>query len=200
MDDSKQQTETNSKQKEIQLTRWWAIISSLAVLMLCFILTWIFGFMVGGRNIAISIPNIIPPTITPTPLETPGVSAANFAGTGYLSIEAGGYPSFHFRPKYPIQFQSIKSITVHLVPVQNLSGSTTLQFYYLHQSGEGWRMMNLQWGDNKVDYPYYSVRSDGSIYTAVRNWGQQTVEIRTLSLTLVVIKADGAEAVYDATH
>ena len=115
-----------------------------------------------------------------------------------MTFKAHESPVFHFRPYALFLFQYTKAFIVHLVSSKNLQGRSTLQFYYLNKSGAGWRMLDLNWGVNKVAgtiTPDY-FRADGSMYANIRNWGSDPVEIENLSLTVMILSWDGVDVIY----
>ncbi|MBI4632240.1 MAG: hypothetical protein HY740_11075 [Chloroflexi bacterium] len=137
-------------------------------------------------------------TLAPLIWQTPNVSEVNFSGTGPMTFKAHESPTFYFRPYALFLFQYTKAFIVHLVSPKNLQGRSTLQFYYLNKSGAGWRMIDLNWGVNKVAdtiTPDY-FRADGSMYANIRNWGSEPVEIENLSLTVLILSWDGTDVIY----
>jgi hypothetical protein len=132
-------------------------------------------------------PTTAPPAATPVPLAT---------GIGPMTLPANAYPVYHFSPTAPITFRQVKSLTFRLLPAVEGSPKPTLQLYPWSQSGGGWGLVQLQWGDNPVDYPDRYVSPAGDIYVGLRNWGNSSVQIKAAGFSLVVEQTDGSLATY----
>lgn len=132
-------------------------------------------------------PTAAPPKATPVPLAQ---------GLGPLTLPANAYPVYHFSPAEPIAFRQVKTLTFRLLPAVEGSPKPTLQLYPWNQSGGGWGMIDLKWGDNPLDFPERYVSPAGDIYIGLRNWGNSAVSIKAAGFNLVVEQDDGSQAAY----
>jgi hypothetical protein len=147
-----------------------------------------------------------PPTLTSTPeptssftfaFPTPeGAAAVDMTvGSGPVTIEAQENVVLHFHLPEPIQFQSVTSLSFHLMAASQ-AGASDVQLYLWNQVDDGFDVTALDWGENAVDAPGPYVSGAGDIFVEVWNLGEEAVTIDNMSFTLVVSSAEGGEATY----
>ena len=130
------------------------------------------------------------------------------AGTGPVTIPAGGLQLFLFQPSelaQPIDF--VKSLTLHLTSAETTrTGPTTLDLtLWDFESDFGFKLMDTQltWGENSIEIrrPDAYVSRAGWIYLEVRNFGEgEDVGLADLNFTLIVLNDDGTETIYAPTQ
>ena len=133
------------------------------------------------------------PTLGPTPEGAVVIDLAT--GTGSLSLPADAYPVYCFRPTPAIEYQSVTSLAFRLIG-KNKNGSADLQLYLWNSVDGGWGMVNLNWGDNPIDFAHRYVNREGEICVGLRNVSGQTVKVENAGFTLTIQKTDGSTAVY----
>lgn len=111
-------------------------------------------------------------------------------GTGKLTLLANDYPLFRFQPPQTIKVKTAKNIVIHLLTAVPI-GAPSVQIYLYNAYDGGWNMIEPTWGDNPVEFPERYVYPEGDIFIAVRNWGNQTVSIDNLGITIVVEMESG---------
>ncbi len=153
------------------------------------------------------------PPATATPQPHPGVPIPDYfksakpfdmKGIGPLSLAGGDFPLFHYRPTdNPKNIDVVKSLTLQVTTVKT-SGNPgpTLDFQFYDLEGGGWGINGgknrINWGVNNIDiqFPDQYVSRKGDIYLAIRNFGTETVELKSINFTLVVRNEDGTQVTY----
>jgi tetratricopeptide (TPR) repeat protein len=116
-------------------------------------------------------------------------------GSGPITLLANDYPLFRFKPKTDLSIKFVQSMTFTITSSQG-TGPTTMQLSLWDAAGGGWRMIDVVWGENTIQYPDDRVYRNGEIYVALRNWGEQLIDISNMGFSMVIETTGGGISSY----
>ncbi len=140
-----------------------------------------------------------PTPIPPTPSELPSISSAQPAnlneGTGYLTLFPDSFSVFRFEPSNTLEIQSVATLTFHLLssePIQPLP----VELYLWNLTNNKWEPFGVDWGDNPIVSLKSYVHTDGVIIAALRNWGDDPIDVDNTSFTFAAHLTNGLDVFY----
>jgi len=137
-----------------------------------------------------------PTPIPPTPAAMPDPADAQVAlimqGTGPLTLLPGDFPIFAFQPSEPLSLANVATLVFQAFPA-SIETPPTLEIYLYDPEEDFWRGFGAGWGDTPIPSPRGFVSSEGVILAALRNWGEDIVELSNATFSLAGFTTGGAE-------
>jgi len=127
----------------------------------------------------------VPPGLMTWEIVDPGPTGNN--ATPYDSRLSGGYFSLRFKPVVRVDFNSVKSLVLHLTSY-GATGAPPLTLSLWDHNANAWvKMDNIVWGDNTIGDASRYVGDDGRVDVKVESLRVQTpANIQAMDFTLTV--------------
>ncbi len=116
-------------------------------------------------------------------------------GTGPLTLFPGDFPAFRFEPADSFTLRLAATLTFHLQNPEQPK-PLTLELYIWNASEGTWDVFGVRWGDNPIPQPSVYVSSNGVVIAAIRNWGDDPLDVTNTSFTYSGLTDDNAEIYY----
>jgi hypothetical protein len=142
-----------------------------------------------------AIPTEQPPTPESFPPITGAIPVNINNGTGPLTFFPGDFTAYRFEPDDDFTLELIASLTFHLINPEEPS-PLTLELYLWNASADRWDVFGTKWGDSLITQPSLYVSSDGVVIAALRNWGDDPIDVVNSSFTYSGSTDDGADIFY----
>ncbi len=139
-----------------------------------------------------SSPTPIPPTpaAMPDPIDARVVFIMQ--GTGPLTLLPGDFPIFAFQPSEPLPLANVATLVFQAFPA-SVDTPPTLEVYLYDPEEDFWGGFGAGWGDTPIPSPRGFVSSEGVILAALRNWGEDIMELSNATFSLAGFTTGGAE-------
>lgn len=137
-----------------------------------------------------------PTSVPPTPAAMPDPDDAQVVfiveGTGPLTLFPGDFPVFRFQPSETLALQTLATLVFQAFPA-SVETPSTLQVYLYDPEEDFWRGFGAGWGDTPIPSPRGFVDPQGDIIAALRNWGDDPLDLSNATFALAGFTAEGAE-------
>jgi hypothetical protein len=143
-----------------------------------------------------------PTEIPPTPSEFPSAAEAQTVditiGTGFLTLFPGDFIPFRFEPEATLDMEAVAALTFHVQGIYERP--LTLEVYLWNPSDATWTAFGAGPGDNPITPAAPFVDRQGVVIAALRNWGDEPLDITNASFTFAGLAADGSEVYFGLTR
>lgn len=142
-----------------------------------------------------SIPTVIPQPTSSLKISTP-IPGLNYPsgienaivfnpqiGAGKIVLKSNDYPLLLLQPIEAVNFKYVRKIIFNVASFTETE-PPSIQIYMYDPYQGGWRMISPIWGENEAPSPEDLVYPTGDMIFAIRNYGQETVTIDNLTVTI----------------
>lgn len=127
----------------------------------------------------------VPPGLMTWEIIDPGPTGSN--ASPYDSRLSGGYFSLRFKPVVRLEYNSVKSLVLHLTSYGATGAPPLTLSLWDHETAQWIKIDNIVWGDNNVGDASRYVGDDGRVDVRVESVRTQTpANIQTMDFTLTV--------------